>query len=158
MTARSRPRATTGALLLALVVGLACTAPPRELTPAQLAGVPRSRLEQGEAARQAIGHLHGKDVAPVESEVASYGDGARLVLFASRYPDPPAAQRTLKTMIERMAPGGSPFSPPVADPTRPGTWLTVGPGGHHALWVAGDTVYWLQGDPAALAAARRELP
>jgi hypothetical protein len=61
-------------------------------------------------------------------------------------------------MVDRMAAGGSPFSLPVADPARPGTWLTVGPGGHHALWAAGDTVYWLQGDPAALGAARRELP
>jgi hypothetical protein len=145
-------------VLLALLPVLACSSPPRELTPSRLAALPRTRLEQGDAARQAIGHLHGKDVAPLESAVAMYGDGGRLVLFASRYPDAASAERTLHTMLDRMAPGGTPFSPPVADPARPGSWLTLGPGGHHTLWAAGDVVYWLQGDPAALDAARRELP
>ena len=153
-----RPRALLLALLPALLPALACSSSPRELTPAQLAGFHRARLEQGDAARQAIGHLHGKDVAPIESAVAMYGEGERLVLFASRFADAPAAQRTLRTMLERMIPGGTPFSPPVANPARPGTWLTVGPGGHHALWASGSVVYWLQGDPAALDAARRELP
>lgn len=150
-------RTILSALLLALLPVLACSAEPRVLTPSQLAGLSRSRLEQGDSARQAIGHLHGKDVAPLESAVAVYGEDGRLVLFASRFTDPSTAERTLRTMLERMAPGGTPFAPPIADPARPGTWLTVGPGGHHALWAAGDVVYWLQGDPAALDAARREL-
>ncbi|MCU0222722.1 MAG: hypothetical protein MUF27_01340 [Acidobacteria bacterium] len=153
-----RKPAQLSVLLLAVLSLPACAAPPRELTPAQLAGRPRTRLEQGDAARQAIGHLHGKDVAPVESAVASYGADGRLVLFASRFADAPAAEQTLRAMLGRMAPGGTPFSPPVADPARPGTWLCVGPGGHHALWAAGDVVFWVQGDPAGVAAGRGELP
>jgi len=150
-------RTLMSTLLLALLPAVACSSPPRELTPPQLAALPRTRLDQGDAARQAIGHLHGKDVAPIESAVAMYGEGGRLVLFASRFADAPAAERTLHTMLERMAPGGTPFSPPVADPAQPGAWLTVGPGGHHALWASDDVVFWLQGDPAALDAARRQL-
>ncbi len=153
-----RRPAQLSALLLALLAVVACAAPPRELTPAQLAGRPRTQLETGDAARQAIGHLHGKDVAPVESAVAVYGTDGRLVLFASRFADAPAAEATLRAMLERMAPGGTPFSPPVSDPARPGTWLSVGPGGHHALWAAGDVVYWVQGDPAAVASGCEELP
>jgi len=150
-------RTLVSTLLLALLPALACSSPPRELTPPQLAALPRTRLEQGDAARQAIGHLHGKAVAPIESAVATYGEPGRLVLFASRFADAPAAERTLRTMLDRMAPGGTPFSPPVADPAQPGAWLTVGPGGHHALWASDDVVFWLQGDPAALDAARRQL-
>lgn len=145
------------ALLLALLPALACSSPPRELTPPRLAGIPRTRLEQGHAARQAIGHLHGKDVAPIESAVAAYGEGGKLVLFASRFADAAAAERTLRTMLDRMSRVGTPFSPPVADSAWPGSWLTVGPGGHHALWAADDVVYWFQGDPAVHEAARRQL-
>jgi len=156
----ARIRSALGVIVafLTLLPSLACLSPPLELTPERLAGLPRTRLEQGDAARQAIGHLHGKDVAPVQSAVAMYGEGGPLVLFASRFADAPTAARTLRTMLDRMSPGGTPFSPPVPNPARPGTWLTVGPGGHHALWAAGDAVYWLQGDPATLDTARRELP
>lgn len=158
MTPRSPRRLAPVALLVCLVPALACSGPPRELTPAQLGGLPRTRLEQGEAAQQAIGHLHGKAVAPLESAVATYGEGGRVVLYASRYPDASAAARTLRTMLDRMAQGGTPFSPPVADPARAGRWLTVGPGGHHALWATGDLVCWLQGDPGTIDAARHEWP
>ncbi len=151
-----RPACALLCAAFALVAALGCRATPPALTPPQLAGLPRTGLDEGDAARRAIAHLHGREVAPLESAVAGYADG-RLILFASRFADAGLANRAFGAMLERLASGTSPFSPPLELPDRPGTWLTRGPGGHHALWAAGTRVFWLQGDPALLDAGLREL-
>lgn len=147
----------TGALLL-LVTGLpACrSSRPATLTPPRLAGLPCTRVEEGETARRSIGALHGKEVAPLASAIADYGEG-RLILYASRFDGPGAAEAALASMLQRLGAGTTPFAAPVAHPSRAGIWLTKGPGGHHALFSRGDRLLWLQGEPQLVDRACGEL-
>jgi hypothetical protein len=136
-----------------LVVGCA-----RAPVPARLAGLARGSVLQGERAARLVGELHGRDVAPVSSAVAEYGRGPQLTLYVSAFADGAEANRTLAAMLARLESGATPFSPPRELRETPGHWFTVGPGGHHALWAADHSVYWLTGDPLRLRQAVSELP
>lgn len=140
----------------ALSILFACRTPP-PLTPADLAGMPRSRVEEGEAARRAIGALHGKQVAPLASAIAEYGGDGTLTLYASRFGDPAEAERALETMLGRLREGSTPFAAPVPHPAHPGVWLTKGPGGHHALLRSRDRLLWVQGAAPLVDRASAEL-
>jgi hypothetical protein len=136
-----------------LVVGCA-----RMPVPARLAGLARGSVLQGERAARLVGDLHGSDVAPVSSTVANYGRGPQLRLYLSSFSDGAEAKRVFAAMLARIGSGDTPFTPPRELREAPGHWFTVGPGGHHALWTAGSSVYWLTGDPARLQRAVAELP
>ena len=142
------------ALPLALLV-VGCARAP---VPARLAGLARGSVLQGDRAARLVGELHGSDVAPVSSTVAEYGRGPLLRLYLSSFSDGAAANRSFAAMLARLGSGKTPFSPPRELREAPGHWFTVGPGGHHALWTAGSSVYWLTGDPIRLQRAVVELP
>ena len=136
-----------------LLVGCA-----RSPVPAWLGGLARGAVWQGERAARLVAELHGREVAPASSTVAEYGRRAELRLYLSRFPDGAAASRVLARMLARLGSGETPFMPPRELRDAPGRWLTVGAGGHHALWAAGDTVYWITGEPLRLQQALAELP
>ena len=145
-----------GRAMVALAVALAACA--RGPLPARLGGLARSRVWQGERAARLVEELQGRAVAPARSTVAEYGRAGELRLYLSRFPDGAEANRILAAMLARLESGDTPFTPPRELREQPGRWLTVAPGGHHALWAAGATVYWLTGDPLRLQQAASELP
>jgi len=105
-----------------------------------------------------MAELHGKSVAPNDSIVADYGRQGQLRVWLSRYPDGVEAERVLSLMVDGMSSGRTPFAQPRAQTGVPGRWVTVGPGGHSALWASGRLLFWLQGEPAAVMRAADELP
>jgi hypothetical protein len=141
--------------LIALALALACT---RVMVPPHLGGLARRGVVVGERAARMIAALHGKAVAPHASAVAEYGERGELRLFLARYQDHGEASDVLARMVARMASGATPFSPPRLHGALQGRYLTFGPGGHNVLWVAGATVYWLQGGAADIERALPELP
>lgn len=143
------------AALAAAVLAAGCARSP---APARLGGLARGKVLQGERAARLVAGLHGSDVAPLTSTVAEYGRGAQLTLYVSAFADGAEANRTLAAMLARLESGETPFSPPRELREAPGRWFTVGPGGHHALWAAGSSVFWLAGDPLRLQQAVTELP
>lgn len=145
-------------VLVAALAALAIACRSSAAPPATLAGEPRGRVVTGAEAARIVGHMHGKDVAPQDTVVSEYGAGPALTLFVSRYARADAARAALDAMVTGMRTGRSPFAPPVASPDERGVWLTTGPGGAHALWVGGKTVYWLLGaDAERVRRALREL-
>lgn len=147
------------AVLATLAVPMGCgraATPPAPLTPDALAGRARTNLIEGAAAQNAVGHLHGKSVAPVDSAVAEY-DGGALVLYVSRYADEAGARAAFDAMLTAMRAGRGPFAVPTPWPGREGAWFTTGLGAHHALWRSDRAVCWLQGDPALVSRGASEL-
>jgi hypothetical protein len=148
------PRSALAAGAAALFI-LACGQAP---LPAHLGGLPRGRVWTGKNAARLVDRMHGRPVAPLDSTVAQYGRSGQLRVWLSRYADPAAANRALAAMVDRLSSGETPFLPPHEQAGDPGRWYTIGPGGHHVLWVSGKTLYWLEGDPAVLFRALVELP
>jgi hypothetical protein len=112
----------------------------------------------GARAARVIGALHGRDVAPQRSLVAHYGRRGELKLYVSHFPGPAGAQRAMSAMLAGLRGGRTPFRPPRRDDRWPDRWFTVGPGGHHVVWLSGSSVYWLAGYPGLLDRAMAELP
>jgi hypothetical protein len=141
--------------LIAAAVLMACARAP---LPVHLCGMARSRLWQGEKAAALVANLHSKGVAPASSTVAEYGSAGQLRVYLSRFADGAKARRSLDLMLARLQSGETPFLPPRELREHPGHWFTVGPGGHHALWVAGESLYWVTSDPSRIEEALAELP
>jgi hypothetical protein len=150
---RKASAAAVAAVVLAWAA--ACAKPA---VPARLGGLVRSKVLTGERAAKAIGALHGRDVAPRTSVVAEYGRSGALHLYVSEFAGPAATQRALTAMLAGLGGGRTPFRAPRRDDLRPDRWFTVGPGGHHVLWVSGSSVYWLAGHPGLLDRAMAQLP
>jgi hypothetical protein len=147
---------TAGAAALAvLAIAAACAKPA---VPVRLGGLVRSKVLTGERAVRAIGTLHGSAVAPQRSFVADYGRRSELKLYVSHFPGPAGAQRAMSAMLAGLRGGRTPFRPPRRDDRWPDRWFTVGPGGHHVVWLSGSSVYWLAGAPDRLERAMEELP
>jgi len=146
-------RALAVVALLALL--LACG---RTIVPPRLGGLQRSRVLSGRAAADLVARLHGRAVAPPDTTIAEYGRGGALRVWVSCYGDGVAARADLRRMLEGMRHGTTPFQRPVEDRETPGRWTTVGNNQHHVLWVSGDTLYWLEGDPRFVFRAASELP
>lgn len=140
------------ALTLAL---LGCGMAP---LPSHLGGLRRARVWTGQRAANMVARLHGRQVTAGNSTVAEYGRRGELRVWLTRYPDAAKASTGLKAMLARLRGGGTPFARPLEPPDQPGRWFTVGPGGHHALWVAGSALYWVEGNPARVERALSELP
>ena len=146
-------RASAAACVALGAVLAGCGASP---LPPRLTNLPRSRVLAGEPARRQLAHLHGRDVAPTDSFVAEYGRGA-LRLYLSRFSDAVTAQRELARMLDGLRGARSPFARPAADPRIRGRWTTVAAGAHHVFWVAGRTMFWLEGHPAVEFTAADQL-
>jgi hypothetical protein len=142
------------AVLLA-AVAVACARSP---LPGRLCGMARGRVWNGRQAASLVAEMHGKGVAPATSAVAEYGRAGQLRVYLSRFPDAAKARRSLDVMLARLTTGSSPFSPPRELREYPGHWFTVGPGGHHAVWVSGESLYWVTADPSQIVQALTELP
>ena len=140
------------ALTLAL---LGCGAAP---LPSHLGGLRRARVWTGQRATNMVTRLHGRQVAAGSSTVAEYGRRGELRVWLTRYPDAAKASTDLKAMLARLRSGATPFTRPLEQSDQPGRWFTVGPGGHHALWVAGSALYWVEGEPGRVQRAVGELP
>ena len=147
--------AGVAAAVVVLAMAAACAKPA---VPVRLGGLGRAKVLTGERAAKAIGTLHGSDVAPQRSFVADYGRRGELRLYVSDFAGAAGAQRALSAMLAGLQGGGTPFRPPRRDRRWPDRWFTIGPGGHHAVWVSGASVYWLAGAPARLERAMDELP
>ncbi len=143
----------TAAAIAVLLV--ACSRGP---LPSRLCGMARSKVWRGEPAARLVAGMHGKDVAPVSSTVADYGHAGQIRVYLSRFHDAGKARRALDAMLARLGAGDTPFTPPRELAEHPGKWVTVGPGGHHAVWVSGDSLYWVTADPDHIEEAMAELP
>ena len=143
-----------GALLIAALLAACARAP----LPGRLCGMARSKLWRGEHASMLVADLHGKNVAPTSSTVAEYGRAGQLRVYLSRFADAAKAQRSLDLMLARLGSGETPFSEPRELREHPGHWFTVGPGGHHAVWVSGESLYWVTAGPGQIEQALSELP
>jgi hypothetical protein len=150
-------RKASAAAVAAVVIALAgaCAKPA---VPVRLGGLARSKVMTGPRAARAIAALHGRDVAPHTSTVARYGRAGELHLYVSDFAGPAGAQRALTAMLAGLQSGRSSFRAPRRDDLRPDRWFTIGPGGHHVLWVSGSSVYWLAGYPGLLDRAMAQLP
>ena len=142
----------------ALLCALAFTACARPVLPARLAGLRRTHLWAGASAAKMVAQLHGRSVAPESSTVADYGRSGQLRVWLSRFSDGVQAERVLARMVDGMSAGRTPFQQPREQTEAPGRWITVGPGGHNALWASGSLLFWLQGEPDAVMRAADELP
>ncbi len=105
-----------------------------------------------------VAQLHGRSVAPESSTVADYGRSGQLRVWLSRFSDGVQAERVLARMVDGMSAGRTPFDKPREQTEAPGRWITVGAGGHNALWASGSLLFWLQGEPGAVMRAAEELP
>jgi hypothetical protein len=150
-----RSWAACGAALTVALVVAGCARAP---LPRHLGGLSRSRFWSGDAARHLMEELHGRQATQGSAAVAEYGRAGQLRVYRSRFADVATAHGTFMRMLGRLGSGETPFSPPRELRELPGRWFTVGPGGHHALWESGDSIYWLTGDPDLLERAVDELP
>jgi hypothetical protein len=143
-------------LVFALVGTLTACAPSP--VPRTLADHKRIRMVSGERAAALVARLHGRKVAPRQSVLAEYGRGAVITVWLATFASNAEAQRTLGSMIGGIKAGRSPYASPWTEPEEPSRFLTFGPGGEHALWVSGRSVYWLQAAPELFERALAELP
>jgi hypothetical protein len=142
-------------VLAVLMLAGACAKPA---VPTRLGGLVRSKVLTGGRAARKIAALHGREVAPRTSVVAEYGRSGALHLYVSEFAGPAAAQRAMTAMLAGLHSGRLSFHAPQRDDLRPDRWFTVGPGGHHVLWVSGSRVYWLAGYPGLFDGAMAQLP
>jgi hypothetical protein len=142
----------TGAVL---ILAFACGHAP---LPARLAGLPRTRVWTGARAARIVAEIHGRNVTTASTTVADYGRRSELRVWLSRYRGPAEANAALEAMLRRLRSGSTPFAPPQEHVRTPGRFVTVGPGGHHATWVSGGSLYWVGGDPDRVSLALERLP
>jgi hypothetical protein len=142
---------------LALVSALLASCGRAPLPP-RLAGLTRTRVWSGASAARLVAELHGKQVAPPASTVAEYGTRGELRVYLAHFANGASARQALRGMLAGLASGATAFSPPREESGAPGRWSTVGPGGHHLLWMCDSTLYWVAGDPDHVLRAAGELP
>jgi len=123
--------------------------------PRQLAGQPVSDLQTGTAALNTIEAMHGKGLALVGGAVAHYG---AATVWVARARDEAGAKSMTAAMKDRIAAGGSPFSPTGMRQDGGRTVYTLtGLGQAHFYWQAGDKVIWLAVAPVKAESALQEL-
>ena len=134
-----------------------CGAGDAAFPPADLAGLPRVGLLEGEAAREAVSRLHrNPEVAPEATWLAEYATpGTPVLLYVSRFGSSEEAAGALGAMLEGIRRGGTPFTAPVGRPD--GTWSMEGLGQAHLVWVSGTDLFWLQAPRDVLKAAFEAL-
>jgi hypothetical protein len=150
----ARRRRLGVALLLAAVVA-ACGQPP---LPPRLAGLSRARVWTGPRATRLAERTYEVGLRPKDSVVAEYGRPGDLRVWLARFRDSVQAHQALESVLERMRDSHSSWEIPRDYHGDPGRWYTVGPGGHHALWVSRRTVLWVTGEPARVTSSLARLP
>ncbi len=126
--------------------------------PPRLGGLPRNRMWTGERAERLARQMFGRDLEPRDSIVAEYGRPGQLRVWLARFEDGVRAHQAVAAALDQVRESASPFSRPREESGRPGRWVFVGRGGHHAVWVSHRSVYWVIGDPTRLAVIMGELP
>jgi hypothetical protein len=117
--------------------------------PASLAGLPRTNLLTGTAARQEVEQLHGKVLgAGLDGAwVGKYGEDEATV-WVSRSVQKVDAQQLLDRMTAKIAQsvaeGRSPFTSPVATDVAGVTVYELdGMGQRHGYFLIGSDLYWV---------------
>jgi len=150
-------------LALAGAAIVACTRePPATLRlwfPRELQGLAIVDSIGGEAARATLERMHGSDVAPLETRIGVYGEGALpAVLYLSRYPKAEVAERERRAMTRRIGAGSSGFVP--GRPFRVSgveVHPAVGHGQAHYYFARGPELAWLSAEPDLAPAMLAEL-
>ncbi len=125
--------------------------------PTNLAGLPLSSQTTGLAALAEIERLHGKGFPMTDGAVARYGgDGATL--WVSSVWLPFMAARQVEAMTDRIAEGGSPFTPTSTDEVEGVTVYTLtGMGQMHYYFQLDRRVAWLAVSPQFAEQSLEEL-
>ncbi|MCL5677245.1 MAG: hypothetical protein M1602_05185 [Firmicutes bacterium] len=113
--------------------------------PEQFAGLPRTSLLTGEAARREITGMHGRSLAFSDGYKAQYGQGAeQVVVWLVTTADQVKAQALVKEMTDRIGPSNKVFSPPEALQVGGAlAYRTEGMGMVHYYYARGNRVYWV---------------
>lgn len=126
-------------------------------TPASLADLPLSRQITGRAALADIERLHRTEIPMVDGAIAYYGDG-QVVLWISSTWLPFMAARQVETMTDRIAEGGSPFTPIGTDDVEGVTvYALTGMGQMHFYFQFDRRVVWLAVSPQFAEQSLKEL-
>ncbi len=125
--------------------------------PTSLAGLSLSSQTTGQAALTEIERLHGKSFLMTDGAVAHYG-GDKATLWVSSVWLPFVAARQVETMAERIAEGGSPFTPLSTDEVEGVTVYTLtGMGQMHYYFQLDRRVAWLAVSPQFAEQSLKEL-
>jgi hypothetical protein len=123
--------------------------------PRQLVGRPASGQQTGQDALTAIASLHGKGFALKDGAVAHFGEAT---VWVAQTRDETGARAMTDAMTQRIAAGGSPFTPADRRQVSGRTvYVLSGMGQTHFYWQAADKVVWLAIDPIAAESGLREL-
>lgn len=115
--------------------------------PATLANLPLSAQITGQAALADIERLHGTTIPMVDGAIANYGDGQAVLWISSTWL-PFMAARQVAAMANRIAGGGSPFTPIGTDEIEGVTvYAVTGMGQNHYYFQLDRRVVWLAVSP-----------
>lgn len=115
--------------------------------PTTLADLPLSRQIAGRAALADIERLHRTDIPMVDGAITYYGDGQAVLWISSTWL-PFMAARQVETMTDRIAKGGSPFTPIGIDNVDGVTvYALTGMGQMHFYFQLDRRVVWLAVSP-----------
>jgi hypothetical protein len=136
-------------VLLALL--LACTGGSGDgegtdaLLPDRIHGTDLVESLSGEEAAGMIARLHGKGVAPVESEIGFYGAfRPPLTLYVSVFASAEEARDQMSLMVEAIGQGSSGFTDPRSERVEGvDVEFVVGHGQAHYYFAEGDRLLWL---------------
>ncbi len=158
---RSAAGVVAAALLAAsLTAGgtLRADEPSAEL-PATLQGMALRNHSDGAEAAERIARLHGKQVAPRESHIGHYGEGAEhAMLYLSRFATPAEAEALLTRMSEHIGKASGPYvhhTHFAVGATE--IHLVLGEGRVHYFFARGPALYWLAVIPAMAPGALAEI-
>ncbi len=126
-------------------------------TPTTLADLPLSGQITGRAALDDIERMHGTNIPMLDGAIAYYGD-RQAVLWISSTWLPFMATRQVETMADRIAKGGSPFTPISTDKIEGITVYTLtGMGQMHYYFQLDRRVVWLAVSPQFAEQSLEEL-
>jgi hypothetical protein len=162
-----------GTLLSALL--LACAAPdtreevPSEAgsissegtseLPAEIHGLALTEMQSGADAADAVGSLHGRSVAPLETRIGIYGPPEmRVAVYRSRFGSSDEAYGQLEAMATRIGSGSSGYGHHVeADVAGTPVHQVFGHGQVHYFFAQAAYVTWLSAPPSIARPALAEL-
>jgi len=120
--------------------------------PRRLAGSTLREELTGAQAIEAVASLHGLSFDIRDAVVARYeGAGGSIEVWGSRTDGAAAADEMARSMADRIADGGSPFSMPRE--TGAGIWRVRGLGAVHYFFARGDAVWWVTAESDSIGAA-----
>jgi len=126
-------------------------------TPTSLADLPQSRQIAGRAALADIERLHRTEIPMVDGAIAYYGNGQAVLWISSTWL-PFMAARQIEAMTDRIAEGGSPFTPIGTDNVKGVTvYALTGMGQMHFYFQLDRRIVWLAVSPQFAEQSLEEL-